>query len=93
MVRLLASPQAVSPGWRARQTPGVAVIGDHPATFLLGKIYSNMAGVCFHLKRPHEGISYLEKAVDYYEHSDHQMMAAIATVAATLLRLALTRLL
>ena len=54
------------------------LIGDHPATFLLGKIYSNMAGVCFNLKRPHEGISYLEKAVDYYEHSDHQMMAAIA---------------
>jgi DNA-binding NtrC family response regulator/tetratricopeptide (TPR) repeat protein len=54
------------------------LIGDHQATFLLGKIYSNMAGVCFHLKRPHEGISYLEKAVDYYEHSDHQMMAAIA---------------
>jgi len=54
------------------------LIGDHPATFLLGKIYSNMAGVCFHLKRPQEGISYLEKAVDYYEHSDHQMMAAIA---------------
>jgi transcriptional regulator with GAF, ATPase, and Fis domain/Tfp pilus assembly protein PilF len=54
------------------------LIGDHQATFLLGKIYSNMAGVCFNLKRPHEGISYLEKAVDYYEHSDHQMMAAIA---------------
>jgi hydrogenase-4 transcriptional activator len=54
------------------------LIGDHPATFFLGKIYSNMAGVCFHLKRPHEGISYLEKALGYYENSDHQMMAAIA---------------
>ena len=31
MVRLLASPSAAQPGWRARQTPGVAVIGDHPA--------------------------------------------------------------
>jgi len=31
MMRLLANPPAASPGWRARQTPGVAVIGDHPA--------------------------------------------------------------
>jgi len=54
------------------------LIGDHPATFLLGKIYSNMAGACWHLKRPREGIEYLEKAIDYYEHSDHQMMAAAA---------------
>jgi DNA-binding NtrC family response regulator/tetratricopeptide (TPR) repeat protein len=54
------------------------LIGDHPATFFLGKIYSNMAGACFYLKRPHEGISYLEKALGYYENSDHTMMAAIA---------------
>jgi DNA-binding NtrC family response regulator len=31
MVRLLASPPSASPTWRSRQTPGVAVIGDHPA--------------------------------------------------------------
>jgi two-component system response regulator AtoC len=31
MVRQLASPQAAAETWRARQTPGVAVIGDHPA--------------------------------------------------------------
>ncbi len=54
------------------------IIGDHPATFLLGKVYSNMAGVCWHIKRPKDGIAYLEKAIEYYEHSDHQMMAAIA---------------
>ena len=54
------------------------LIGDHPATFLLGKVYSNMAGVCWHMRRPKDGIAYLEKAIEYYEHSDHQMMAAIA---------------
>ena len=31
MVRQLASPPATSATWRGRQTPGVAVIGDHPA--------------------------------------------------------------
>lgn len=54
------------------------LIGDHPASFMLGKIYSNMAGACWWLKRSQEGIGYLEKAIDYYEHTDHQMMAAIA---------------
>jgi DNA-binding NtrC family response regulator/tetratricopeptide (TPR) repeat protein len=59
-------------------THALKLIGDHPATFLLGKVYSNMAGVCWHMKRPKDGISYLEKAIEYYEHSDHHMMAAIA---------------
>src|SRR5205823_14539427 len=27
------------------------IIGDHPATFLLGKIYSNMAAACWWLKQ------------------------------------------
>jgi DNA-binding NtrC family response regulator len=31
MVRLLASPPAAAASWRVRQTPGAAVIGDHPA--------------------------------------------------------------
>src|SRR6185295_5769932 len=31
MVRQLASPEVTAATWRGRQTPGVAVIGDHPA--------------------------------------------------------------
>ena len=52
------------------------LIGDHPATFLLGKIYTNMAAACWWLKRPREGIGYLEKAIGYYERTDHKMLAA-----------------
>ena len=52
------------------------LIGDHPATFLLGKIYSNMASACWWLKRPQEGIRYLEKAVGYYERTEHKTPAA-----------------
>jgi DNA-binding NtrC family response regulator/tetratricopeptide (TPR) repeat protein len=52
--------------------------GDHPATFLLGRIYSNMAGACWFLKRPQEGIRYLEKATSYYERTDHKKSAADA---------------
>lgn len=52
------------------------LIGDHPASFLLGRIYSNMAGACWFLKRPQEGIRHLEKAIGYYERTDHKNSAA-----------------
>jgi hydrogenase-4 transcriptional activator len=53
------------------------LVGDHPAPYLLGKIYSNMAGACWFLKRPQEGIRYLEKAIDYYERTEHKASAAL----------------
>ena len=52
------------------------LVGDHPASFMLGRIYSNMAGSCWFLKRPQEGIKFLEKAIDYYERTDHKTSAA-----------------
>ncbi len=52
------------------------LIGDHPASYTLGKIYANMAGACWFLKRPQEGIRYLEKAISYYESTDHKTSAA-----------------
>jgi DNA-binding NtrC family response regulator/tetratricopeptide (TPR) repeat protein len=54
----------------------IKLVGDHAATLLLGRIYANMAGACWFLKRPHEGIRYLEKAIDYYERTDHKASAA-----------------
>jgi len=53
------------------------LVGDHPAPFLLGKIYANMAGACWFLKRPHDGIRYLEKAIGYYESTEHKANAAL----------------
>jgi hydrogenase-4 transcriptional activator len=55
----------------------VKLIGDRPAPFLLGKIYGNMAGACWFLKRPHEGIRHLEKAINYYERAEHKANAAL----------------
>ena len=52
------------------------LVGDHPATFMLGKVYSNMAGACWFLKRPQDGIRHLEKAISYYERTDHKNNAA-----------------
>jgi len=52
------------------------LVGDRDATMLLGKTYANMAGACWFLRRPHEGIRYLEKAIAYYERTDHKANAA-----------------
>jgi tetratricopeptide (TPR) repeat protein len=47
------------------------LIGDRPAAYMLGRTYANMAGACWFLKRPQEGIDYLKKAIIYYERTDH----------------------
>ena len=54
----------------------IKLVGDNPATLILGRTYANMAGACWFLRRPHEGIRYLEKAIDYYERTDHKANAA-----------------
>ncbi len=53
------------------------LVGDRHAPFLLGKIYGNMGGVCTFLRRPHDGIRYLEKAIRYYESTEHKLNAAM----------------
>src|ERR1044072_3844516 len=52
------------------------LIGDHPAAYVLGRTYANMAGACWFLKRPQEGIEHLKKAITYYERTDHKTNAA-----------------
>jgi len=52
------------------------LIGDRPASYVLGRTYGNMAGACWFLKRPQEGIDYLKKAITYYERTDHKTNAA-----------------
>jgi transcriptional regulator with GAF, ATPase, and Fis domain/Tfp pilus assembly protein PilF len=52
------------------------LIGDRPAAYVLGRTYANMAGACWFLKRPQEGINYLKKAITYYERTDHKTNAA-----------------
>ncbi len=52
------------------------LIGDRPAAYVLGRTYANMAGACWFLKRPQEGIEHLKKAITYYERTDHKTNAA-----------------
>src|SRR5215831_11118326 len=53
----------------------LSLIGDRTAPYLQGKIYTNMAGACWFLKRPQEGVGYLEKAIGYYECTEHKANA------------------
>ncbi|MEO6391835.1 MAG: sigma 54-interacting transcriptional regulator [Pyrinomonadaceae bacterium] len=54
------------------------LVGDKPAPYLLGAIYADMAGAYWFLKRPQEGISCLEKSINYYERTEHKGNAARA---------------
>lgn len=51
------------------------LVGDKTAPYFLGKIYANMAGSCWFLKRPQEGIRNLEKSISYYERTEHKANA------------------
>src|ERR1051325_6119423 len=51
------------------------LVGDYHAPYLLAKIYNNMAGACWFLKRPQEGIRNLEKSISYYERTEHKANA------------------
>ncbi len=53
------------------------LIGNRTAPYLLGKIYANMGGACWFLRRPHDGIRHLEKAIKYYERTEHKTNAAL----------------
>jgi DNA-binding NtrC family response regulator/tetratricopeptide (TPR) repeat protein len=53
------------------------LVGDRPALYLLGRIYNNIAGAYWFLKRPHDGIRSLEKAIDYYERTEHKANAVV----------------
>ncbi|MFL6254934.1 MAG: sigma 54-interacting transcriptional regulator [Pyrinomonadaceae bacterium] len=56
----------------------IQLIGERPAPFLLGKIYSNAAAAYWYLQRPHEGIRALEKAITYNERTEYKDNAATA---------------
>jgi hydrogenase-4 transcriptional activator len=50
----------------------IQLIGERPAPFMLGKLYTNAAAAYWWLQRPYEGIRALEKAVAYNERTEHK---------------------
>ncbi len=56
----------------------IKIIGERSAPFLLGKIYSDMSGAYWFLRRPQDGIAYLEKSINFFEQTEHKVQSIAA---------------
>ena len=56
----------------------IKIIGDRSAPFLLGKIYSDMSGAYWFLRRPQDGIKCLEKSIKFFEQTEHKIQSIAA---------------
>jgi hydrogenase-4 transcriptional activator len=56
----------------------IKITGSHAAPFLLGKIYSDLSGAYWFLRRPHDGIACLEKSINFFEQTEHKIQATAA---------------
>ncbi len=56
----------------------IKITGSHAAPFMLGKIYSDLSGAYWFLRRPHDGIACLEKSINFFEQTEHKIQATAA---------------
>ena len=57
---------------------GIKIISGHSAPFMLGKIYTDMSGAHWFLRRPQEGIESLEKSIKFFDQTEHVLNSVIA---------------
>jgi hydrogenase-4 transcriptional activator len=57
---------------------GIQIIGDRSAPFMLGKLYADMSGAYWFLRRPTDGIACLEKSIGFFEKTEHILNSIIA---------------
>ncbi len=57
---------------------GIQIIGDRSAPFMLGKLYTDMSGAYWFLRRPKDGIACLEKSIGFFEKTEHVLNSIIA---------------
>ncbi|CAN5721435.1 hypothetical protein BH20ACI4_BH20ACI4_00420 [soil metagenome] len=57
---------------------GIKIIGERSAPFLMGKIYSDMSGAYWFLRRPQEGINCLEKSIKFFDQTEHKVQSIAA---------------
>ena len=57
---------------------GIKIIGDRSAPFMLGKIYTDMSGAYWFLRRPQDGIECLEKSIEFFDRTEHLLNSVIA---------------
>ena len=56
----------------------IQIIGSRSAPFLLGRIYSDMSGAYWFLRRSQEGIDCLEKSIKFFDQTEHKLNSVIA---------------
>lgn len=56
----------------------IKIIGTRSAPFLLGKIYSDMSGAYWFLRRPQDGIACLEKSIEFFDRTEHKIQSIAA---------------
>ncbi len=57
---------------------GINIIGENSAPFMLGKLYTDMSGAYWFLRRPQEGIACLEKSIQFFDQTEHAINTVIA---------------
>ena len=57
---------------------GIQIIGDRSAPFMLGKLYTDMSGAYWFLRRPQDGIACLERSINFFERTEHVLNSIIA---------------
>ena len=56
----------------------IKIIGERSAPYLLGKIYSDMSGAYWFLRRGQDGIACLEKSIIFFEKTEHKVQSVAA---------------
>lgn len=56
----------------------IKIIGSRNAPFILGKLYSDMSGAYWFLRKPQDGIACLEKSIKFFEQTEHKIQSIAA---------------
>ncbi len=56
----------------------IKITGARSAPFLLGKLYSDMSGAYWFLRKPQDGIDCLEKSIKFFEQTEHKIQSIAA---------------
>ncbi|MBE7517082.1 MAG: sigma 54-interacting transcriptional regulator [Chloracidobacterium sp.] len=57
---------------------GIKIIGENSAPFMLGKLYTDMSGAYWFLRKPLEGIECLERSLEFFDETEHALNSLIA---------------
>ncbi|MCZ2390517.1 MAG: sigma 54-interacting transcriptional regulator [Acidobacteria bacterium] len=57
---------------------GIKIIGSNSVPFMLGKLYTDMSGAYWFLRKPNDGIECLERSIEFFDQTEHALNMLIA---------------